>query len=136
LNFYPYKVEYCIQAKYAGYAPSKLVQQKDIIGEVTDTHMIGYVVFVWQGKEYRLDAQDAGDGLFIAFRDKTNAQSTYAGGRYLLTEKPQNDQLVIDFNSAFNPPCAYTVYATCTLPSAGNRLPFSIEAGERKYDVY
>lgn len=133
LNFYPYKAEYCIPAKYFGYAPSKLVKQKDIIGEISDTHMIGYVVFEWNGKEYRLDAQDAGDGLFIAFRDKTNGNITYAGGRYLLTENPKNKRVTIDFNRAYNPPCAYTVYATCTLPSADNRLPFPIEAGERKY---
>ena len=133
LDFYPYNKAFCIQAKYVGYAPSKPVTQKDIIGEVSDIDMIGYVVLEWEGKEYHLDAEDAGDGLFIAFRDTTNAKNTYAGGRYLLTERPRDGQIMIDFNRAYSPPCAYTVFATCTLPSTENRLPFKIEAGEKKY---
>ena len=133
LSFYDYNEKFYIQAKYVGYAPSKLVTQKDIIGEISDTDMISYVVVEWEGKEYHLDAEDAGDGLFIAFRDTTNAKSTYAGGRYLLTEKPKDGKIMIDFNRAYNPPCAYTVYATCTLPSADNRLQFPVEAGEKKY---
>lgn len=133
LNFYPYKPEYRIVAKYEGYAPFKIVRQKDIIGETYDNKMLGQVVFTWGGKEYRLDAEDAGDGLFIAFRDVTNAKTTYAGGRYLLTDKPENGQVVVDFNRAYNMPCAYTMFATCGLPPAENRLPISIEAGEQKY---
>ncbi len=133
LNFYPYKPEYRMAAKYEGYAPFKMVRQKDIIGETYDNKMLGQVVFTWDGKEYRLDAEDAGDGLFIAFRDATNAKTTYAGGRYLLTDKPENGQVLIDFNRAYNMPCAYTMFATCGLPPTENRLPISIEAGEQKY---
>ncbi len=133
LNFYPYKPEYRLAAKYTGYAPFKIVRQKDIIGEINDSKMIGYATFQWEGKEYRLEAEDAGDGLFVAFRDKTNATTTYAGGRYMATEKPQDGQVVIDFNKAYNMPCAYTLYATCTLPHLDNRLPIPIEAGEQKY---
>lgn len=133
INLYPYQDRYRIVAKYVGYAPRKAVKQKNIIGEVHGTDMIGYVSFEWEGKEYRLDAQDAGDDLFIAFRDETAAKTTYAGGRYLMTEKPQNNQVVIDFNKTYNPPCAYTVYATCVLPTPENCLTFPIEAGEKKY---
>ena len=64
--------------------------------------MIGIAIFEWEGKQYSLDAEDAGDGLFIACKDKTNAYTTYAGGRYLQTERPQNGQVVLDFNKAFN----------------------------------
>lgn len=133
LNFYPYKPEYRMVARYEGYAPFKLVRQKDIIGETYDNKMLGQVIFTQGGKEYRLDAEDAGDGLFIAFRDATNAKTTYAGGRYLLTDKPENGQVIIDFNRAYNMPCAYTMYATCGLPSNENRLQIPIEAGEQKY---
>jgi uncharacterized protein (DUF1684 family) len=118
---------------YTGYAPFKIIQQKDIIGEVSDRKMIGYATFDWQGKQFRLDAEDGGNGLFIAFRDQTNLESTYAGGRYLLTEKPQDGRVVLDFNKAYNMPCAYTLYATCGLPTLNNRLPIPIEAGEKKY---
>ena len=133
LNFFPYKPDYRITAKYTGYAPFKLVKQEDIIGETHDAKMIGTAVFEWEGKQYSLDAEDGGDGLFIAFKDKTNADTTYAGGRYLQTEKPQNGQVVLDFNRAYNMPCAYTLYATCTLATPENRLPIAIEAGEKKY---
>ncbi len=133
LNYYSYKPEYCVTARYTGYAPFKLIRQKDIIGEVYDNKMIGYVTFTWEGKEYRLDAEDAGDGLFIAFRDTTNAKTTYPGGRYLLTGMPANGEVLIDFNRAYNMPCAYTMFATCGLPPNENRLPIAIEAGEQKY---
>jgi uncharacterized protein len=134
LDFYPIKPEYRIIAKYNGYAPFKVVKQEDIIGEVHNARMIGSVVFEWEGQQYSLDAEDGGDGgLFIAFKDKTNANTTYAGGRYLQTEKPQNGQVVLDFNKAYNMSCAYTLYATCALATATNRLPFMVEAGEKKY---
>jgi uncharacterized protein len=133
LNFFPYLSDYCIQAKYTGYAPYKTVVTEDIIGEIHDSRMIGYVTFELEGKKYRLDGEDGGNGLFIAFRDKTNAKTTYAGGRYLMTEMPQNDQVVLDFNKAYNMPCAYALFATCGLPSKDNHLPIPIEAGEKKY---
>jgi uncharacterized protein (DUF1684 family) len=95
--------------------------------------MIGFATFEWEGKKYRLDAEDGSDGLFIAIRDKTSAKTTYAGGRYLMTEKPRNGQVVLDFNKAFNMPCAYALYATCGLPTRENILPIPIEAGEKKY---
>ena len=133
LNYYPYRPEYCFTAKYTGYAPYKTVVTEDIIGETHDSQMIGYATFEWEGKKYRLDAEDGGAGLFITFRDKTNAKSTYAGGRYLLTEKPQNGQVLLDFNRAYNMPCAYALFATCGLASKDNHLPISIEAGEKKY---
>jgi uncharacterized protein len=133
LNWYPYKPEYRIDARYEGYSPFRMVRQKDIIGEISDTKMIGTITFEWEGKEYRLDAEDAGDGLFIAIHDRTSSHTTYAGGRYLLTDKPKDGKVVLDFNKAYNMPCAYTVYATCGLPIPENRLPIAIEAGEQKY---
>lgn len=134
LEFFPIKPEYRINAKYSGYAPFKVVKQEDIIGEVHNAKMIGTLAFEWNGQQYNLDAEDNGDGgLFIAFKDKTNADTTYAGGRYIQTEKPQDGKVMLDFNKAYNMPCAYTLYATCTLATAANRLPFAVEAGEKKY---
>ena len=87
--------------------------------------MIGYATFEWEGKNYRLDGEDGGDGLFFAFRDKTSAKSTYAGGRYLMTEKPENDQVLLDFNKPiicrgpmpFLPPAGYRRKKTsCSSP--------------------
>ncbi len=134
LNFFPYQPEYRLVAQYTGYAPYKLVRQEDIIGEIQEAKMLGTVTFELAGKSYSLDAEDGGEGqLFIAFKDQTNAKTTYAGGRYLLTGKLDHGQVVLDFNQAYNMPCAYTLYATCTLSTPENRLPIAIEAGEKKY---
>ena len=133
LNFYPYRPEYCITAKYTGYAPYKTVKTEDIIGEVHDSKMTGFATFEWEGKSYRLDGEDGGDGLFIAFRDKTSTKTTYAGGRYLATCMPENGTVILDFNKAYNMPCAYALFATCGLPTRENILPIFIESGEKKY---
>jgi uncharacterized protein (DUF1684 family) len=104
---------------------------------VDDQTSPGALVFEVDGKSYRLDAiQEKGsDKLFIIFADKTNGRETYGAGRYLYTSKPDADgKVIIDFNKSENPPCAFTSFATCPLPPRQNRLPFSVEAGERKYD--
>ena len=80
-----------------------------------------------------------GGGIFLPFRDLTNATETYAGGRYLLdTIKgadlgQEGDQLVIDFNFAYNPSCAYNDRWSCPLPPPENRLPVAIQAGELRF---
>ena len=133
LNFYPYGPGYRLIAEYTGYASSKVVRTEDKIGEIHDNQMIGFITFDWEGKKYRLDAEAEEDGLFITFRDKTAGVTTYGGGRFLRTDRPQNGQVVVDFNKAYNMPCAYTPYATCSMPCQENQLPIPIEAGEKKY---
>ncbi len=92
-------------------------------------------MFERDGKEVRLDAfEDAGGKLFIIFGDETNGRETYGAGRFLVTdEAPRDGRVVIDFNKAFNPPCAFSVYATCPLPPRQNRLSLRVEAGEKRF---
>jgi len=71
------------------------------------------------------------DKLFIIFRDLTSGESTYAAGRYLKAAMPEGSKVTLDFNKAYNPPCAFTDFATCPLPPPGNRLPVRVEAGEQ-----
>jgi uncharacterized protein (DUF1684 family) len=68
--------------------------------------------------------------LFIIFRDETSGKSTYGAGRFLYADAPVNGKVILDFNRAYNPPCAFTAYATCPLPPRQNRLQVSVEAGE------
>ncbi|WP_243058050.1 DUF1684 domain-containing protein [Nocardioides sp. SR21] len=91
------------------------------------------VVFERDGAEHRLEAEVEEDGrLWILFRDATSGVTTYAAMRQLLTEVPDADGNVeIDFNRAYNMPCAYTDFATCPVPPAQNTLPFPVEAGEQ-----
>ena len=79
-----------------------------------------------------LETADAKE-LFYIFRDRTSARETYGAGRFLYSAMPANSHVVLDFNKAYNPPCAFTPYATCPLPPPENRLAVRIEAGEKKY---
>ena len=96
----------------------------------------GYAVFQLQGKEYRLrpvlETPDAKE-LFYIFRDQTAGKETYGAGRFFYSAMPTDGYVELDFNKAYNPPCAFTPYATCPLPPAENKLPIRIEAGEKKY---
>ncbi len=74
------------------------------------------------------------DSMFIVFGDDTNARETYGGGRFVYVDRPdENGLVVLDFNYAYNPPCVFTPYATCSLPHAANILPVPIHAGEKGY---
>ncbi|MCB0749866.1 MAG: DUF1684 domain-containing protein, partial [Ignavibacteriae bacterium] len=75
-----------------------------------------------------------GKGLFIVFADLTSGEETYGAGRFLYVDGPDtNNNVILDFNKAYNPPCAFTKYATCPLPSDENKLRVRIEAGEKNY---
>ncbi|WP_295231175.1 DUF1684 domain-containing protein, partial [Sediminibacterium sp.] len=93
------------------------------------------LVFTLQGKTYTLDVLDEGEEeLFIVFADATNATETYPSGRFVYIPKPDaQGNTVIDFNKAYNPPCAFTPFATCPLPPPQNRLHLAITAGEKNY---
>ncbi|AYQ32016.1 DUF1684 domain-containing protein [Runella sp. SP2] len=105
----------------------------DVLGLVSQQSLVGHAVFEWKGKTYRLAATDAGGGrLFIIFKDKTTSHETYGAGRFLYTDKPDEaGNVILDFNKAINPPCAFSPYATCPLPPAENNLAIRIEAGEK-----
>jgi uncharacterized protein (DUF1684 family) len=80
------------------------------------------------------DPRARSDELFIVFGDSTNGKETYGGGRFLAAAKPGPDGVTtLDFNRAYNPPCAFTPFATCPLPPKENRLAVRVEAGEKKY---
>jgi hypothetical protein len=76
---------------------------------------------------------DPGHGLFIIFNDLTRKTETYPAGRFLDTEAVHDGKVTLDFNRAYDPPCALTPYATCPLPPKENQLAVEIMAGE-KYD--
>ena len=95
----------------------------------------GVAVFEIDGKEYQLEPTISGDSLFFVFGDDTNRDDTYGAGRFLYADQPAEDGLLIlDFNKAYSPPCAFNDFSTCPVASPRNRLPIRIEAGE-KYDT-
>ena len=107
----------------------------NVLGQNTATKNAGRLFFQIDGKEYSLDVIDeGGPQYFITFADATSGKTTYGAGRFIEIPKPDaNGQTQIDFNKAYNPPCAFTAFATCPLPPPQNRLPISITAGEKNY---
>jgi hypothetical protein len=132
--WFPVDERYRLAARFVPFDPPKPTRVVNILGDVESSTSPGRAVFELDGRELSLEVSSVDeDGLFIAFSDSTAAVSTYTSGRYLHVAGEVRDELVLDFNRAYNPPCAFTPFATCELPSPGNRLDFNIEAGER-YD--
>jgi hypothetical protein len=124
---------YRIQGSYTGYPAPVKIKIPDSLGQTQDGYVQGYVSFKLRGKSHNLDAAETDDGkLFLQFKDLTNGNTTYAGGRYLETEPVLEDGLVpLDFNRAHNPPSAFSAFAPCSLAPKANTLNCSVEAGER-----
>jgi len=114
--------------------PGKQLTITNVLGQTIKQPSAGRLDFRFNGVPYSLEAMDEGnDQLLILFGDDTNALETYASGRYLYVEKPEPGSVVIlDFNKAENPPCAFTPFGTCPLPPVQNRLPIPISAGEKE----
>ena len=107
----------------------------NVLGQQVASKNAGKLQFTYQGKPYSLDVIYEGEEqLFITFGDATSGATTYSAGRFIYINKPDaKGNTFIDFNQAFNPPCAFTKFATCLLPPPQNRLPFAITAGEKNY---
>jgi uncharacterized protein (DUF1684 family) len=134
LDEFPIRPEWRVVARFEP-SKGKKIPIANIIGQVEETPSPGAVVFDWKGKTYRIDAIEGSPegGLFLVFGDQTNGKETYGAGRFLDTDPPKNGKVVVDFNTAYNPPCAFTAFATCPLPPKQNKLALRIEAGEKKF---
>jgi uncharacterized protein (DUF1684 family) len=134
LDNYPIQPAWRIEARFEPYDPPKKVAIPNVLGQVIEDESPGAVVFEWQGQTYRLDALgDPKKELSFIFGDQTNGKETYGAGRFLDAGSVEGGKVVVDFNTAYNPPCAFTAFATCPLPPAQNRLTLKVEAGEKKY---
>lgn len=134
LDWYPVKEEFHVTAKFVPYQPARMVQVPNILNEVEENPSPGYAVFKLAGKECRLvpilEEPDAKQ-LFYIIKDQTSGKETYPAGRFFYSDMPKDGHVVLDFNKAYSPPCAFTPYATCPLPPKENVLPVKIEAGEK-----
>jgi len=132
-QWFPVKEQFRVTAKYVPYDPPKKISIPNIVGGVEEETSPGYVEFTLGGRQYRLDPVSEGESLFFIFKDQTAGKETYPPGRFLYTSLPKNGEVILDFNQAVDPPCAFTPYATCPLPPEQNQLPVRIEAGELRY---
>ena len=132
LHYFPVSEDYRITTRLM--ADAKKIPILNVLGQVEDTPSPGYVEFEIHGQKLRLTpVQESPNELSFIFRDLTSGKETYGSGRFLDAELGKDGEVVLDFNKAYNPPCAFTPYATCPLPPKENRLAVRIEAGELKY---
>lgn len=136
LEWYPIDPRWRVPARWEPFDEPRAVTIPTAVGTESSMTAPGRVVFEIDGREFSLVAfseHGGEDGLFIIFRDATSGTTTYGAGRYLRADPPEDGRTVLDFNRAYNPPCAYTAFATCPYPPPENRLPIPIEAGEKAY---
>lgn len=131
--FYPLDMNYRLTAKWVPSDGKSTVEVPNVLGDVSEEPVPGVAVFKLNGQELQLTALggDAKTGFFFVFNDLTAKSDTYPGGRFLDTGPVENGTVVLDFNRAYNPPCAVTPYATCPLAPKENRLAVAITAGEK-----
>jgi uncharacterized protein len=134
-QFFPLDLSYRVTATWLPADGKQTVDVPNVLGDVSATPIAGTVVLKISGQELRLTdlGGNAARGLFFVFSDPTSKTETYPGGRFLETDPVSNGTVVLDFNRAYNPPCAVTPYATCPLAPKENRLSVAIPAGE-EYD--
>jgi uncharacterized protein (DUF1684 family) len=131
-QFFPLDLSYRVTASFLPSDGKQTVDVPNVLGDVSPTPIAGTAVFKLNGQELRLTdlGGDAAKGLFFVFSDPTSKTDTYPGGRFLKTDPVTDGTVVLDFNRAYNPPCAVTPYATCPLAPKENRLSVAIPAGE------
>jgi uncharacterized protein (DUF1684 family) len=121
-----------VTAKVVAYPEPKKIILDDIVGIKRPGLMHAELAFELDGRQYQLEAERLEDNTYdLIFKDSTAGKNTYGAGRYLTTEIAEGEQVVIDFNKAYNPPCAFTEFATCPLPQQQNILDVAVEAGEQ-----
>lgn len=134
LEYFPVDPKWRIEARFEPYNPPRAIPILNVLNMETDEPSPGAVAFEVGGKTYRLDAitEKENPQFFMIFADDTRGKETYGAGRYLYIDPPDaNNRIVIDFNKAYSPPCAFTNFATCPLPPQQNILPVKIDAGEK-----
>ena len=135
LEYWPGGRDWQIEGKFVPHPPGKTIPVVNIIGTTDEMKNPGAIEFQRDDKAYRLEALDEGEGeLFLIYADRTSGHGSYGAGRYLYASMPDaQGKVVLDFNRGYNPPCAFTSFATCPLPPPENRLDLAITAGEKAY---
>jgi len=134
LHWFPARESYRVVAKFTPYDEPKEIKIMNVLGDELKLKTPGLLSFRLNGQEFELrPLVEDEKKLFIIFRDLTTGKTTYGAGRYLYSDLPKDGKVVLDFNRAENPPCAFTDFATCPLPPRQNFMKIAINAGEMKY---
>ena len=131
ITYFPLDPSWRIVAKFVP-TKGKQLRITDITGRTFLEDSPGVLHFSKGGKKFTLEAGGTMDEFFIVFGDLTNKKSTYGGGRFLYANAPDKDgNVILDFNKSLNPPCEFTPFATCPLPTKENKMNVEVEAGEK-----
>ena len=136
LSYFPVSTDWVFDARFEPHEPARHIRIINILGMEQEYVSPGALVFAKDGREWRLETvlEEPDDKvLFIMFADATSGHETYGGGRFLYVPLPDAGRTRVDFNKAYNPPCALNDFATCPLPPPQNRLGLRVEAGEKTY---
>jgi len=135
IDHFPVDPQWRFKAKFTPHPPGQTMDIVNILSMVEPMPNPGTLTFEKDGKTFTLEAlDDTGDGqLFVVFADGTSGHESYPASRFVYTDPAGPDgTTILDFNKAYNPPCAFTAFSTCPTPPLSNRLPIRIEAGEKK----
>jgi len=133
LDWYPVDAAWRIEAQWVPFASPRTVPITNVLGQTSQEPVHGKAVLTVAGRALELLPLTEGDELFFIFTDETAPEETYGAARFLYAKATQDGKIVLDFNRAYNPPCAFTPFATCPLPPKENRLPLRLTAGEKNY---
>jgi len=136
IHFYDFNPELVVQADFVSYPVPKKLRMDNVLGHQFEMEISGQLRFKIGSQSFTMEPMDAGDDLFIIFSDETSAIETYGSGRYMYAKKPKpGEKVTIDFNRSYNPPCAFSDFATCLIPPPENQLTVRIDAGELDYHM-
>lgn len=136
IESFPVDPSWRIEATWVPVQPGETLEMASVIGTLDKSPVPGKLEFTRDGRHFELlpIVEEPGDTqYFIVFADRTSGKETYGAARFLYIDPPKNGKVVLDFNKAYNPPCAFTGFATCPLAPPENRLDLRVTAGEKKY---
>ncbi|HMB60557.1 MAG TPA: DUF1684 domain-containing protein [Xanthomonadales bacterium] len=136
IDNFPIQPDWRVEGQLIPAAEGETIEIGNVLGQVSDTPVFGRFEFERDGESYQLIGlgDETSDTLWFIFSDRTSGHGTYGAGRFLYSEGlPENGRLVVDFNKAYNPPCAFNDYSTCPLPPQENRIKLAVTAGEKDF---
>jgi uncharacterized protein (DUF1684 family) len=135
LDYFPIDPSWRITADWVPFNPAHKMEIGSVIGTIDKVDVPGKAVFKRDGHTYELMPyqEEPGGDLFFVIADRTSGRETYGAARFMDVPLPKDGKVILDFNLAYNPPCAFTPYATCPLAPPENRLDLRVTAGEEKY---
>jgi uncharacterized protein (DUF1684 family) len=133
LAYFEFDPAWQIAAHWQALSPPITMEVPNVSGDLKVVEVAWQAVFELAGQTVRLLPMAVGESeIFFVFRDRTSGKESYGAGRFLKTAPAVDGRIALDFNRAYNPPCAFTPFATCPLPPPENWLPFPVTAGEKK----